>query len=138
MNFAKNLSNEIVSIVTIVLMITIAIIAFVDDCNTSYAVACLIATIMTLFLYILITLIQRNTKLYNQPYKIPKENIFQANKLIFDFIVCVKLLSVLLLAIFEIAIYLGVDIIIYISALCYCIILMKHTTKCLCKLKCLR
>lgn len=138
MNFLRNLSKEIVSIAIIVVMIIIAIMSFVGDCNETDSVACLITTIMTMFIYILITLIQRSTKLYNQPYKISKENISQANKLIFDFIFCVKSLSVLLLALFEIAIFLGFDIIIYISFLCFCLILIILTSKCLCRLKCLR
>lgn len=137
MNFVRNLFKEIVSIVTIVVMVAITIITF-EDYNTTDAVACLIATIMTVVLYIIITLIQSSTKLYNHPYKIPKENVFHANNLMFNYIVCVKLLSILLLALFEIAIYLGFNIIIYISFFCYCIILLMLTIKCLYKLKCLR
>lgn len=132
------LSKEIGSIVAIIIMVIITTMAFVSDCHTTDAVLCLIATIVAVFLYFLITLIQGNSKLYNQPFKIAECNLQQANKMIYDFIIIIKTLSVALIALYEIGIYMGNNAISYISTALYFIILIALTSTCLYRLKRLR
>lgn len=132
------LSKELGSIVAIIIMVVITTMAFVSDCHTADAVLCLIATIVAVFLYFLITLIQGNSKLYNQPFKIAECNLQQANKMIYDFIIIIKTLSVALIASYEIGIYMGNNTISYISTALYFIILIALTSTCLYRLKRLR
>ena len=119
-------------------MVIITAIAFVSDCDKGNAIACLITTIMSLFLYALFTLIQDKPSLYNQPYKIPEHNQPQANKLIYDFIVRIKGLSLLLLTLLVFGVCFSYDAILYCSIALYSAICIVLTSNCLSKLKSLR
>ena len=83
-------------------MIVFTAIAFICDYTMSQAVSSLVLTVVSIFVYALITLLQDKPDLYNMPYEIAEDNRQQANRLMSDSIIKIKTLTMLLLTAFTV------------------------------------
>ena len=129
------MKRELLSILSILTMLVFTVMAFVGDCATSQAVSSLVLTVVSIFVYALITLLQDKPDLYNMPYKIANENRQQANRLMADTIIKIKTLTMLLLATYTVLIRFSCPAITITLTAIYIITLTLFTIVSLNKLK---
>ena len=129
------MKRELLSILSILTMLVFTVMAFVGDCATEQAVSSLVLTIISTFVYALITLLQDKPDLYNMPYKIATENRQQADSIMADIIIKIKTLTMLLLAAYTVLIRLSCPAITITLTAIYLITLTLFTIVSLNKLK---
>jgi hypothetical protein len=96
------MKRELLSLLSILTMLIFTVITFASNGATSQAVSSLVLTVVSIFVYALITLLQDKPDLYNMPYEIAKDNRQQANRLMSDTIIKIKTLTMLLLTAFTV------------------------------------
>ena len=94
------MKRELLSLLSILTMLIFTVITFASNGATSQAVSSLVLTVVSIFVYALITLLQDKPDLYNMPYEIAEDNRQQANRLMSDTIIKTKTLTMLLLTAF--------------------------------------
>ena len=129
------MKRELLSILSILTMLVFTVMTFVGDCATEQAVSSLVLTIISTFVYTLITLLQDKPDLYNMPYKIATENRQQADSIMADIIIKVKTLTMLLLAAYTVLIRFSCPAITITLTAIYLITLTLFTIVSLNKLK---
>lgn len=129
------MKRELLSILSILTMLVFTVMAFVGDCATEQAVSSLVLTIISTFVYTLITLLQDKPDLYNMPYKIATENRQQADSIMADIIIKIKTLTMLLLAAYTVLIRFSCPAITITLTAIYLITLTLFTIVSLNKLK---
>ena len=105
-------------------MIVFTAIAFICDYTMSQAVSSLVLTVVSIFVYALITLLQDKPDLYNMPYKIASEKRAQANSMMADTIIKIKTLSMLLLATYTILIIFPCTTLTFTLAIAYFLLII--------------
>ena len=118
------MKKEISSIIAIIIMIVFTAIAFICDYTMSQAVSSLVLTVVSIFVYALITLLQDKPDLYNMPYKIASEKRAQANSMMADTIIKIKTLSMLLLATYTILIIFPCTTLTFTLAIAYFLLII--------------
>lgn len=96
------MKRELLSLLSILTMLIFTVITFASNGATSQAVSSLVLTVVSIFVYALITLLQDKPDLYNMPYEIAEDNRQQANRLMSDTIIKIKTLTMLLLTAFTV------------------------------------
>lgn len=96
------MKRELLSLLSILTMLIFTVITFASNGATSQAVSSLVLTVVSFFVYALITLLQDKPDLYNMPYEIAEDNRHQANRLMSDTIIKIKTLTMLLLTAFTV------------------------------------
>lgn len=96
------MKRELLSLLSILTMLIFTVITFASNGATSQAVSSLVLTVVSIFVYALITLLQDKPDLYNMPYEIAEDNRQQANRLMSDTIIKTKTLTMLLLTAFTV------------------------------------
>ena len=96
------MKRELLSLLSILTMLIFTVITFASNGATSQAVSSLVLTVVSIFVYALITLLQDKPNLYNMPYEIAEDNRQQANRLMSDSIIKIKTLTMLLLTAFTV------------------------------------
>ena len=96
------MKRELFSLLSILTMLIFTVITFASNGATSQAVSSLVLTVVSIFVYALITLLQDKPDLYNMPYEIAEDNRQQANRLMSDSIIKIKTLTMLLLTAFTV------------------------------------
>jgi hypothetical protein len=96
------MKRELLSLLSILTMLIFTVITFASNGATSQAVSSLVLTVVSIFVYALITLLQDKPDLYNMPYEIAEDNRQQANRLMSDSIIKIKTLTMLLLTAFTV------------------------------------
>lgn len=96
------MKRELLSLLSILTMLIFTVITFASNGATSQAVSSLVLTVVSIFVYALITLLQDKPDLYNMPYEIAEDNQQQANRLMSDTIIKIKTLTMLLLTAFTV------------------------------------
>lgn len=96
------MKRELLSLLSILTMLIFTVITFASNDATSQAVSSLVLTVVSIFVYALITLLQDKPDLYNMPYEIAEDNRQQANRLMSDSIIKIKTLTMLLLTAFTV------------------------------------
>lgn len=96
------MKRELLSLLSILTMLIFTVITFASNGATSQAVSSLMLTVVSIFVYALITLLQDKPDLYNMPYEIAEDNQQQANRLMSDSIIKIKTLTMLLLTAFTV------------------------------------
>ncbi len=108
-----NAKGDILSTTLIIGMIAITIMAFLGKA-ISIATSCLIVTIITTFTHALISFFQNKPQFFNIPYNIPNDKKPQANVIISNFINTTKRITVAVMASIATALYIELDLIVYI------------------------
>lgn len=96
------MKRELLSLLSILTMLIFTVITFASNGATSQAVSSLVLTVVSIFVYALITLLQDKPDLYNMPYEIAEDNRQQANRLMSVTIIKIKTLTMLLLTAFTV------------------------------------
>lgn len=96
------MKRELLSLLSILTMLIFTVITFASNGATSQAVSSLVLTVVSIFVYALITLLQDKPDLYNMPYEIAEDNRQHANRLMSDSIIKIKTLTMLLLTAFTV------------------------------------
>ena len=96
------MKRELLSLLSILTMLIFTVITFASNGATSQAVSSLVLTVVSFFVYALITLLQDKPDLYNMPYEIAEDNRQQSNRLMSDSIIKIKTLTMLLLTAFTV------------------------------------
>lgn len=96
------MKRELLSLLSILTMLIFTVITFASNGATSQAVSSLVLTVVSFFVYALITLLQDKPDLYNMPYEIAEDNRQHANRLMSDSIIKIKTLTMLLLTAFTV------------------------------------
>lgn len=96
------MKRELLSLLSILTMLIFTVITFASNGATSQAVSSLVLTVVSIFVYALITVLQDKPDLYNMPYEIAEDNRQQANRLMSDSIIKIKTLTMLLLTAFTV------------------------------------
>lgn len=96
------MKRELLSLLSILTMLIFTVITFASNGATSQAVSSLVLTVVSIFVYALITLLQDKPDLYNMPYEIAEDNRQQSNRLMSDSIIKIKTLTMLLLTAFTV------------------------------------
>lgn len=96
------MKRELLSLLSILTMLIFTVITFASNGATSQAVSSLVLTVVSIFVYALITVLQDKPDLYNMPYEIAEDNRQHANRLMSDSIIKIKTLTMLLLTAFTV------------------------------------
>ena len=96
------MKRELLSLLSILTMLIFTVITFASNGATSQAVSSLVLTVVSIFVYALITLLQDKPDLYNMPYEIAEDNRQQANRLMSVTNIKIKTLTMLLLTAFTV------------------------------------
>lgn len=96
------MKRELLSLLSILTMLIFTVITFASNDATSQAVSSLVLTVVSIFVYALITVLQDKPDLYNMPYEIAEDNRQHANRLMSDSIIKIKTLTMLLLTAFTV------------------------------------
>lgn len=126
--------KEILPIALIVGMIILTIMSFISG-GITIATNCLIITIVTTFVYLLITFLQNKTHLYNIPYNIPNDKRPQANTIIANFIIMTKNIIILLFVAVEVTLHIKSALFIHLSLAIFGLILIYAIFICHKKIK---